>query len=112
MPIYEYRCADCDRVFEALQRVNDEPLDRCRYCAGPARRIISSPAIHFVGSGWYVTDYARKGEARKDDPRSRKSPDGKTPAEVGKLDKAATAGDAKAPPGKTGGAEVRAGASS
>lgn len=66
MPIYEYRCAACSQVFEALQRVNDEPLDQCRYCSGPARRIISSPAIHFVGSGWYVTDYARKGQARKD----------------------------------------------
>ena len=60
MPIYEYRCNDCDVVFEALQRLSDEPLDVCRHCGGSARKIISSPAIHFVGSGWYVTDYARK----------------------------------------------------
>ena len=60
MPIYEYRCDDCDVVFEALQRLSDEPLDVCRHCGGSARKIISSPAIHFVGSGWYVTDYARK----------------------------------------------------
>ena len=60
MPIYEYRCDDCDEVFEALQRISDEPLDACRHCGGSAGRIISSPAIHFVGSGWYVTDYARK----------------------------------------------------
>ena len=60
MPIYEYRCSDCDRVFEALQRVSDAPLDACRDCGGPARRIISAPAIQFMGSGWYVTDYARK----------------------------------------------------
>lgn len=61
MPIYEYRCEDCEQVFEALQRISEEPLDACRHCGGAARRIISSPAIHFVGSGWYVTDYARKG---------------------------------------------------
>lgn len=66
MPIYEYRCGECSQVFEALQRVNDEPLDTCRHCGGPAERIISSPAIHFVGSGWYVTDYARKGKEGKE----------------------------------------------
>jgi len=60
MPIYEYRCDDCERVFEALQRISDEPLDACRHCGGAARRIVSSPAIQFLGSGWYVTDYARK----------------------------------------------------
>ena len=65
MPIYEYRCGACEQVFEALQRVHDEPLDACRRCGGPAERIISSPAIHFVGSGWYVTDYARKGQEPK-----------------------------------------------
>lgn len=65
MPIYEYRCGECEQVFEALQRVADEPLDTCRRCGGPAERIISSPAIHFVGSGWYVTDYARKGQEPK-----------------------------------------------
>ena len=83
MPIYEYRCDDCGRVFEALQRIGDEPLDTCRHCSGSAKRIISSPAIHFVGSGWYVTDYARKnggdrdggkdGADRKDAPAEHKS---------------------------------------
>jgi len=72
MPIYEYRCSECSEIFEALQRVHDEPLNRCRICGGPARRIISSPAIRFVGSGWYVTDYARKGSARKD--RAERNP--------------------------------------
>lgn len=67
MPIYEYRCDECSEVFEAIQRVADEPLDSCRRCGGPAKRIVSSPAIHFVGSGWYVTDYARKNENGKGD---------------------------------------------
>lgn len=60
MPIYEYRCDECDQVFEAIQRISDAPLDTCRICGGAARRIVSSPAIQFLGSGWYVTDYARK----------------------------------------------------
>lgn len=60
MPIYEYRCDDCDGVFEAIQRISDAPLDVCRLCGGAAYRIVSSPAIQFLGSGWYVTDYARK----------------------------------------------------
>ncbi len=65
MPIYEYRCAACDRTFEALQRVADPPLDVCRHCGGAASRMVSSPAIQFVGSGWYVTDYARKDAKQK-----------------------------------------------
>ena len=60
MPIYEYRCDECEQVFEAIQRISDEPLDACRHCGAAARRIVSSPAIQFLGSGWYVTDYARK----------------------------------------------------
>lgn len=67
MPIYEYRCDECSEVFEAIQRVADEPLDSCRRCGGPAKRIVSSPAIHFVGTGWYVTDYARKNQNGKGD---------------------------------------------
>ena len=60
MPIYEYRCDDCDRVFERLQRISDAPLAACSVCGVDARRLVSSPAIQFLGSGWYVTDYARK----------------------------------------------------
>ena len=74
MPIYEYRCQDCDRVFERLQRISDEPLEVCRHCGGAARRIVSSPAIQFLGSGWYVTDYARK--------TGEKAPNGKNGSSV------------------------------
>lgn len=77
MPIYEYRCGECEQVFEALQRVADEPLDTCRRCGGPAERIISSPAIHFVGSGWYVTDYARKGQEPKGEGKGDGKRDGR-----------------------------------
>ncbi|HEY7698540.1 MAG TPA: FmdB family zinc ribbon protein [Vicinamibacteria bacterium] len=61
MPIYEYRCTKCGHRFEAIQKVNDPPLSKCEKCKGKAERLISSPAIQFKGSGWYITDYARKG---------------------------------------------------
>lgn len=61
MPIYEYQCDDCERVTEALQKVDDPPLGECPHCGGALRKLISAPAFQFKGSGWYVTDYARKG---------------------------------------------------
>jgi putative FmdB family regulatory protein len=61
MPIYEYQCQECDRRSEALQRLNEPPLSECPHCGGPLRKLISAPAFQFKGSGWYVTDYARKG---------------------------------------------------
>jgi putative FmdB family regulatory protein len=61
MPIYEYRCTKCGHRFEAIQKVSDPPLSKCEKCKGKAERLVSSPAIQFKGSGWYITDYARKG---------------------------------------------------
>jgi putative FmdB family regulatory protein len=63
VPIYEYRCTKCGHRFEAIQKVNDPPLSKCEKCKGKAERLISSPAIQFKGSGWYITDYARKGSS-------------------------------------------------
>ncbi len=61
MPIYEYRCRSCGKVFETLQRFSDPPLDFHEGCGGPVERLLSPPALQFKGTGWYVTDYARKG---------------------------------------------------
>ena len=61
MPIYEYKCNKCGHRFEVIQKVSDPPLQRCEKCKGRAERLVSSPAIQFKGSGWYITDYARKG---------------------------------------------------
>ena len=61
MPIYEYECQNCGRRTEALQKLDDPPLTTCEVCEGELKKLISSPAFQFKGSGWYVTDYARKG---------------------------------------------------
>jgi putative FmdB family regulatory protein len=60
MPIYEYRCKKCHYQFEILQRLKEKRLEKCPKCAGPLTRLISSPAIQFKGTGWYITDYAHK----------------------------------------------------
>jgi putative FmdB family regulatory protein len=60
MPIYEYLCTSCGKVTEALQRIADPPLTVCPHCQGTLRKQLSAPAFQFKGSGWYVTDYARK----------------------------------------------------
>lgn len=60
MPIYEYHCDRCDRTFEVMQKFSDEPLKEHEGCGGAVERLISSPALQFKGTGWYITDYARK----------------------------------------------------
>jgi putative FmdB family regulatory protein len=69
MPIYEYQCAQCGKQIEVLQKVSDKPLSKCASCNGRLYRLLSPSAFQFKGSGWYVTDYARKGsdgKAKKD----------------------------------------------
>lgn len=68
MPIYEYACEHCG-VFEEMQRIKDPPLAKCPKCKRKVRRLISQTSFQLKGSGWYVTDYARKGNggAKKDD---------------------------------------------
>ena len=63
MPLYEYECEACGRRFEVIRKFSDRPLDACTQCGnGPVKRLPSSPAIQFKGSGFYITDYAKKGE--------------------------------------------------
>jgi putative FmdB family regulatory protein len=79
MPLYEYECDACAHRFELIQKFSDPPVDVCPACGGRVRKLISSPAIQFKGSGWYVTDYAQKGKAA---PAEGSAPAGaaKTPA--------------------------------
>jgi putative FmdB family regulatory protein len=61
MPLYEYECESCHNRFERIQKFSDPPIDTCPVCGkGPVKKLLSSPAIQFKGSGWYITDYAKK----------------------------------------------------
>ncbi|MHB1345395.1 MAG: FmdB family zinc ribbon protein [Thermoleophilia bacterium] len=60
MPTYEYRCDDCEHQFEVFQKMSDDPVEQCESCGNPVRRLLFPVAIHFKGSGFYTTDYARK----------------------------------------------------
>lgn len=61
MPLYEYQCKKCKHRFEKIQKFSDSPVKKCPECGGPVEKRLSAPAVQFKGSGWYVTDYARKG---------------------------------------------------
>ena len=67
MPLYEYHCDTCGHRFEHIQKFSDPLLTVCPKCDGGLRKLVSSPAFQFKGTGWYVTDYAKKdrGEADK-----------------------------------------------
>jgi putative FmdB family regulatory protein len=87
MPLYEYQCDACAHRFEVIQKFSDSPLDTCPKCGGVIRKLLSSPAIQFKGSGWYITDYARTGksdDAKTDSAAKSESgsstADGSTPA--------------------------------
>ena len=70
MPLYEYQCDACGHIFELIQKFSDAHPSTCPSCGAPGvRKLLSSPAIQFKGSGWYITDYARKGgsEAARSD---------------------------------------------
>jgi putative FmdB family regulatory protein len=60
MPLYEYECKKCHHRFERIQKFSDPHVKSCPNCAGPVQLVISAPAVQFKGSGWYVTDYAKK----------------------------------------------------
>ncbi len=60
MPLYEYECRGCGDVSEVIQRMSDAPLSTCDECGGELKKLLSAPAFQFKGSGWYVTDYAKK----------------------------------------------------
>jgi putative FmdB family regulatory protein len=60
MPLYEYECKKCHHRFERIVKYSDLPMKKCPDCGGPVERTITAPAVQFKGSGWYVTDYAKK----------------------------------------------------
>jgi putative FmdB family regulatory protein len=64
MPIYEYRCRN-GHTFEIMQSMSDDPVSACEQCGAPVERVFHPVAVHFKGSGFYTTDYAKKGSAAK-----------------------------------------------
>ncbi len=91
MPLYEYECEHCRNRFEQIQKFSDPPVETCPKCGkGPVRKLLSSPAIQFKGSGWYITDYARKGGG-SDTPKA----DGSKAAEASGDSKAESKPEAK-----------------
>ena len=60
MPLYEYICDACGRQFELIRKFSDPPLEKCPTCGGTVRKLVSSPAFQFKGTGFYITDYAKK----------------------------------------------------
>ena len=66
MPLYEYQCKKCGHRFEKIQKFSDKPIKKCPDCGGSVEQTISAPAVQFKGSGWYVTDYAKKSHAPSD----------------------------------------------
>lgn len=80
MPLYEYQCLNCGKRTEVLQRLADAPLATCPECGGEVKKLISSPAFQFKGSGWYVTDYGGKkgggGSESKSESKSESSSSG------------------------------------
>jgi putative FmdB family regulatory protein len=76
MPLYEYQCEACSHRFEKIQKFSDPLESTCPKCGGPVQKLMSSPAIQFKGSGFYITDYAKKdhtASAKADKAESSKS---------------------------------------
>ena len=63
MPLYEYECRKCKHRFEKIKKFSDPPEKKCPECGGPVEQVLSAPAVQFKGTGWYVTDYAKKSGA-------------------------------------------------
>ena len=94
MPLYDYRCADCEQIVEVMHGIHDQGPEICEACGGQMRKALSTPAIHFKGSGWAKKD-AAAASAKKAKPKASPS----TPATSG--DKSSADG-AKAGPGESG----------
>jgi putative FmdB family regulatory protein len=73
MPLYEYQCKKCGHLFEKIQKFSDKLIKKCPECGGRVEQTISAPAVQFKGSGWYVTDYAKKSQSSASSDGSKDS---------------------------------------
>jgi putative FmdB family regulatory protein len=105
LPLYEYQCKKCERRVEKIQKYSDPPLTTCEHCGGKLKRLISSSAIQFKGSGWYVNDYARGSSpgsknSEGSDGGGKKAEDSSKKSESAESSSSKTAEPAKAPTSK------------
>lgn len=90
MPIYEYQCEKCGH-FEVTQKITDKPLGRCPACKGKVRKLISHTSFQLKGTGWYVTDYARKDKGSQEKaPKAEAKGDGKAAESPAASDKSSS----------------------
>ena len=98
MPLYEYQCEACTRRFEVIRKFSDPELQVCTLCGkGPVQRLMSSPAIQFKGSGWYITDYSQKGKADSESSSTPSPADSKSSSSDSTTAKADTPAPAAKP---------------
>ena len=99
MPLYEYQCDSCEHRFEVIQKFSDAKIEVCPKCGAAVRKLFSSPAIQFKGSGWYITDYAKKsgapGGSAKSESGGDTSGESKSSGELSGDSKSATKGETK-----------------
>ncbi|HIJ59904.1 MAG TPA: zinc ribbon domain-containing protein [Nitrospirae bacterium] len=79
MPVYEYECKSCKKVFEMMQKFDDQPLLTCESCGGEVRKLISNTSFVLKGTGWYITDYARKSEEKPATEKTSQDSKAETP---------------------------------
>jgi len=114
MPLYEYQCDACGHRFELIhQKFSDPPASECPKCGGAVQKQVSSPAFQFKGSGWYITDYARKPESGRGDTKSEGGGggDAKEAASGSSKESASKEGGAKESPTKAASSDSSAPAS-
>jgi putative FmdB family regulatory protein len=90
MPIYEYRCLN-GHTFEVIQSMSDDPVETCELCGAPVERVFHPVAVHFKGSGFYTTDYAKKSKAGASKDSDSSSSD--SSGEKSSGDKSSSSGD-------------------
>jgi len=102
MPLYEYECKKCGHRFEKIQKFSDKMVKKCPECGGQVEQMISAPAVQFKGSGWYVTDYAKKTSSpgSSGDSGSKEKKDDKAKPDTGPKDTAPKDTSAKDSPSK------------
>jgi len=112
MPLYEYKCQSCGKTFEVIQKFSDEPLTTHSECGGVLEKVISAPAFHLKGTGWYATDYGKgngkspKSDDSKSDSKSEKG-EAKSEKSESKTESSSSSGESKSESKPAGSSESK-----